>query len=65
MLAVSSQLIIVITVSTGWPGPGAPGPAGRLTAAAATVTGPFIGVSRAHRPSAQVVAAYPPGHGPR
>src|SRR5437016_3506332 len=43
MLAVSSQLISVTTASTGWRGPGASGPASRRTAAAATLTGPFIG----------------------
>src|SRR5262249_28769059 len=51
MLAVSSQLIIVITASTGWPGPGAPGPGSRRTAAAAS-TGPFIGFSLAPGPGA-------------
>ena len=49
MLAVSSQQISVMTVSTRWPGPGAPGPASRRTAAAATLTGPFIGFSLAPR----------------
>src|SRR5690349_16369974 len=47
MLAVSSQLISVITVSARRPGPGAPGPASRRTAATATLTGPLIGFSLA------------------
>ncbi len=49
MLAVSSQQISVTTVSARWPGPGAPGPASRRTAATATLTGPFIGFSLAPR----------------
>ena len=49
MLAVSSQLISVTTVSTQWPGPGAPGPASRRTAATTILTGPFIGFSLAPR----------------
>src|SRR5690349_12055871 len=50
MLAVSSQLISVITVSARRPGPGAPGPASRRAADTATLTGPLIAFSLAQTP---------------